>query len=181
MANPKFIALTKSGVYPEPGSNVGTEIFGPVVSTTGNLPAFADDQGAELVDSGISSTELVDNINALLAALTDAERGAAVGASTIALGTNSATAAALPAATGGIYPVTAADDAVGVRIDVADKVLNRRLLIGNLVFNKILKIYPPTGGTINGASADAAFPTLSGQSATLVCTNATTNAWLAFC
>lgn len=98
-----------------------------------------------------------------------------VGASTIALGTNSGTAAALPAGTAEAYPVTAADDTVGVRMSASDNVTGRRIFVGNLVSNKILKIYPPTGGTINGAAADAAYSTASGKGAVVVCLDQTAN------
>ncbi len=103
----------------------------------------------------------------------------AVGASTAGLGTNSGTAAALPAGTALIYPTTAADDTVGVIISTADKVTGRMLFIGNGVSNKILKIYPPSGGTINGAAGDAAFSTGSGKGAWVVCLSSGGNTWLA--
>jgi hypothetical protein len=104
---------------------------------------------------------------------------ATVGASTIALGTNSATAAALPAGTGTLYPVTAADDTVGVIISTSDQVTGRVLIIGNNVSNKILKIYPPTGGVVNGAAANAAYSTASGKGAVVVCLSGSGNTWLA--
>lgn len=103
----------------------------------------------------------------------------AVGASTVALGTNSATAAALPAGTAPVYPTTAADDTVGVIIHANDKVTGRRLFVGNGVSNKILKIYGPTGAVINGAAADAAFSTASGKGAWVVCLSGAGNTWLA--
>jgi hypothetical protein len=79
------------------------------------------------------------------------------GASTAAAGTTTADAGVLPASTAGVYPTTGADDTKGVRIHASDQVTGRRLFIGNGVSNKILKVYPPTGGTINGAAANAAF------------------------
>lgn len=103
-----------------------------------------------------------------------------IGASTIALGTNSATAAVLPAGTAGTYPTTAADGTVGVRVDVADQVTGRLLLIGNGVAAQILKVYPPTGGTINGAAANAAFSSASGKGVVIQCLSASGNTWLAW-
>jgi len=49
--------------------------------------------------------------------------------------------------TASVYPTTAADDAVGVIIHANDKITGRTLFIGNGVSNKILKVYPPSGGT----------------------------------
>jgi hypothetical protein len=102
-----------------------------------------------------------------------------IGASTAALGTTSANAAVLPAGTGQIYPTTAADGTVGVRINVADQVTGRTLFIGNGVAAQILKVYPPTGGTINGAAADAAFSSASGKGVTITCLSSAGNTWLA--
>lgn len=103
-----------------------------------------------------------------------------IGASTAAAGSVTGDATVLPAGTASVYPTTAADDTKGVRIHATDKVLGRTVMIGNGVSNKILKVYPPTGGTINGAAANAAFSSLSGRGVTVVCMNSTTNSWLAF-
>jgi len=102
------------------------------------------------------------------------------GASTAAAGTTTTDAGVLPAATARLYPVTAADDTKGVRINVADLAEDRILFIANGVSNKILKIYPPTGGTINGASANSSWSTVSGGGGILVCTSVTSNTWYAF-
>lgn len=102
-----------------------------------------------------------------------------VGASTAGAGTTTTDATVLPAGTAAFYDTTAADDTVGVRIHASDKVDGRAIDIGNSVSNKILKIYPPTGGTINGAAANAAFSTASGKGARLVCTSASLNTWRA--
>jgi hypothetical protein len=174
-----FLALTPSGVAPEPGTSEGGVVFGPSASVAAHLASFADANGNQLADSGLTVASLGTAV-ASQAGLTELLHQQVVGASTAALGTTSANAAVLPDATGGVYPVTAADGTVGVRIHADDLVLNRRLLIVNEVTNKALKIYPPTGGTINGAAADAAFTTVSGTGATLICTNATTNTWLAY-
>lgn len=99
----------------------------------------------------------------------------AQGASTAAAGNATGNAGALPAGTGVIYPVTAADDTKGVILHASDNITNNVLFIANLVSNKILKIYPPTGGTINGAAADAAYSTASGKGALIVCTDQTAN------
>lgn len=94
------------------------------------------------------------------------------GASTAAAGTTTADATALPSGTGYFYPTTAADDTKGVRIAAADDVANRHIFVGNGVSNKILKVYPPSGGTINGAAADAAFSSASGKGVQLYCISA---------
>jgi hypothetical protein len=112
--------------------------------------------------------------------LTDTKEIAGVGASTAAAGNDNTNAGALPAGTAKIYPTTAADDTKGVIIDVADKVTGRVLLIGNGVSNKILKVYPPSGGTINGAAANAAFSSASGGGVIIVCLSSAGNTWLAW-
>ncbi len=97
-----------------------------------------------------------------------------VGASTAAAGSAVGDAAALPAGTGTTYPVTAADDTKGVIMHAADDWVGNEIFVANLVSNKILKIYPPTGGTINGAAANAAYSTASGKGALLRCVAALT-------
>lgn len=103
-----------------------------------------------------------------------------IGGSTAAAGSTNADAGALPAGTAGVYPTTAADDTKGVIVDTADKVTGRMILIGNGVSNKILKVYPPSGGTINGAAANAAFASASGKGVIMVCLSASGNTWLAW-
>lgn len=105
----------------------------------------------------------------------------AAGASTAAAGTTTADAGVLPAGTSSVYPTSAADDTKGVRIHASDKVAGRMLFIGNGVSNKILKVYPASGGTINGASADAAFSSVSGGGVIVVCLSAAgAGSWLAW-
>jgi hypothetical protein len=103
-----------------------------------------------------------------------------IGASTAAAGNATGNAGALPAGTAPVYPTTAADDTKGVVIHASDKVTGRMLYIGNGVSNKILKVYPPSGGTINGAAADAAFSSASGKGVIIVCLDSTANTWLAW-
>ncbi len=103
-----------------------------------------------------------------------------IGATTAAAGTTTADAGALPAATATVYPTTAADDTKGVVIHADDKVTGRMLLIGNGVLDKILKVYPASGGTINGAGADAAFSSVSGKGVIIVCLSSGSNTWLAW-
>lgn len=102
-----------------------------------------------------------------------------VGASTAAAGTTTADAGVLPAGTAAVYPVSAADGTKGVRINAADQVTGRQLTVGNGVSNAVLKIYAPSGGTINGAAADAAYSTASGKSASITCLSGSGNSWLA--
>ena len=129
----------------------------------GNLPAYGDGSQTFAGAAAFSST-----------------LGTSIGASTAGAGTTTADAGALPAATATVYPTTAADGTVGVRIHADDKVTGRVLLIGNGVATAVIKIYPVTGGTINGAAANAAFSTVSGKGGILVCLNATANTWLAW-
>jgi hypothetical protein len=102
------------------------------------------------------------------------------GASTAAAGSTNADAATLPAGTSKVYPTTAADDTKGVIMDVADQVTGRLVMIGNGVSNKILKVYPPIGGTINGAAANAAFSSASGKGVFMFCLSSGSNTWLAW-
>lgn len=104
----------------------------------------------------------------------------AIGASTAAAGSTTADAGVLPAATAEVYPTTAADGTKGVRIHADDKVKGRRLLIGNGVSNAVLKVYAPSGGTINGASVDAAFSSVSGKGVMIMCLSSDDNTWLAW-
>ena len=108
------------------------------------------------------------------------DAGNSIGASTAAAGTTEADAGILPAATARIYPTTAADDTKGVKVNAADQVTGRLLLIGNGVSNKILKVYGPTGAVINGAAANAAFLSASGKGVIMVCLSGTGNTWLAW-
>jgi len=102
------------------------------------------------------------------------------GASTAAAGSTNADAAALPSGTSSTYPVTGADDTKGVIISAADKVTGKVVRVGNLVFNKIVKVYPPNGGTINGASANAAYSSGSGKGVILQCLSDSGNTWMAW-
>jgi anti-sigma factor RsiW len=102
------------------------------------------------------------------------------GASTAAAGTTTADATALPSGTSSTYPVTGADDTKGVRIAATDKVTGKILFIGNLVSNKILNVYAPSGGTINGAAADAAFASASGKGVIIQCLSGSGNTWMAW-
>lgn len=104
----------------------------------------------------------------------------AVGGSTAAAGNATGNATALPSGTAPIYPTTAADDTKGVILTAADQVTGRLLFIGNGVSNKILKVYPPSGGVINGAAADAAFSSASGKGVIIACLNGAGNTWLAW-
>lgn len=104
----------------------------------------------------------------------------AVGGSTAAAGSTTTDAGVLPAKTANVYPTSAADDTKGVRINAADAITGRRLYIGNGVSNKILKVYAPTGGTINGGSADAAFSSVSGKGVIAICLSGSANSWLMF-
>lgn len=135
------------------------------------MAAIDTDFGPRVHTKDRGDTLVVDTGGALLAAS---------GASTAGAGTTTTDAGVLPAGTAPVYPTTAADDTVGVRIDAADQVTGRLLFIGNGVSNKILKVYAPTGGTINGAAANAAFSSVSGKGVIVYCLDATANTWFAW-
>lgn len=126
---------------------------------------------------GIRTT---DNNGQALQTLASGLMTMSLGASTAAAGTTTADAGVLPAGTGTTYPTTAADGTKGVRIHANDKVTGRVLFIGNGVANQILKVYGPSGATINGGSADAAFSSVSGKGVVIQCLNSTSNTWLAW-
>lgn len=102
------------------------------------------------------------------------------GASTAAAGSLPGDAVALPSGTSSVYPTTGANGTTGVKLANADKVNGKVVFVGNGVSTAILKVYPPAGGTINGAAADAAFSTASGKGAIFICLSASSNTWLGF-
>lgn len=174
-------------------AGVGAGTGGAVVVTAGASAGASGTAGAVTIDAGAATggTGAAVTIGATNA--TGITLGAAsipvtvpgpmtrgIGASTAAAGSSTSDAGVLPAGTAGVYPTTAADDTKGVRIDAADKVTGRTLFIGNGVYNKILKVYPPSGGTINGASADAAFSSASGKGVVITCLSSSGNTWLAW-
>jgi hypothetical protein len=67
-----------------------------------------------------------------------------------------------------------------VRINGADKVDGKMLFIGNGASAAVLKVYPPTGGTINGAAVDAAYSSGSGRGSHLICLSSSANTWAGF-
>lgn len=106
------------------------------------------------------------------------------GGSTAAAGSTTSDAGLLPSALAVngpalVLPTTAADGTKGVRINAADKVTGVTIFVGNQVA-AILKVYPPSGGTINGGSADAAFSSVSGKGVIIYCLSAPANTWLAW-
>jgi hypothetical protein len=141
----------------------------------GFVVASLDANGAlKQVNTGVSGNQTISGT------LSVVNVNATPGASTAAAGTTTADATALPSGTAHVYPTTAADGTKGVRVSATDKVTGRMLFIGNGVSNAILKVYAPSGGTINGASADAAFSSASGKGVVIVCLDQTANSWLAW-
>ncbi len=140
-------------------------------------------QTQKMIDEALAASPIVSTPSITGGTITGATFSGATkftkGTSTIALGTNSGTAAVLPAGAL-VCPTTAADDTVGVRVHADDKVSGVTKFIGNGVSNKILKVYAPTGGTINGASADAAYSGASGKGVIITCLDADANTWLAW-
>ena len=176
------------------GAGVATTGTGGAVAVTGGAsPGASGTAGAVTVDAGAATggTGAAVNIGTTNATAVNLGKASvatviggpvteSIGASTAALGTTYANAAGLPAGTASTYPVTAADDTVGVIIDAADKVTGRMLFIGNLVSNKILKVYGPSGATINGAGANVGFSSASGKGVIIQCLSSAGNTWMAW-
>jgi hypothetical protein len=133
-------------------------------------------QGGDLLEIASGGSLVADSGSTVtINAATVTKTNVGIGASTAAAGSTSADPGALPAGTAEVYPTTAADDTKGVKISSSDNVTGRRIFIANGVSNKILKVYPPTGGTINGAAANAAFSSSSGVGVVVVCLDSTAN------
>jgi hypothetical protein len=132
------------------------------------------------VTIGDNDTSSINLGAATIPLVNNGVRNETAGASTAAAGSTTTDAGVLPAATHSVYPTTAADGTKGVRANASDKVTGRLILIGNGVANQILKVYAPSGGTINGGSADAAFVSVSGKGVILYCLSSAGNTWLAW-
>lgn len=135
---------------------------------------------AGTVSIGASNASSITLGAASVPVVTPGPSTCAPGGSTAAAGTTVADAGALPAGTARVYPTTAADDTKGVVVSTSDKVTGRLIFIGNGVSNKILKVYGPSGASINGASADAAFSSASGKGVIMCCLSSGSNTWLAW-
>jgi hypothetical protein len=102
-----------------------------------------------------------------------------IGASTAAAGTNAGTAAALPSVSSDVYPTTASDGTKGLMLSSNDKITGRQFFIGNGVSNHPIIVYPPTGGTINGAAANTGYTGVSGAGVWVTCLSGSGNTWFA--
>ena len=145
---------------------IGGEASGS--GTDGVLNLGTSDTSAVNVGAASIATAIVGPVNRT------------VGATTAAAGSTTGDAGALPAGTAQVYPTTAANDTKGVLVSASDKVTGRMIFIGNGVSDKILKVYPATGGTINGAAANAAFSSVSGKGVIMYCLSSGSNTWLAW-
>jgi hypothetical protein len=178
--------VDNDGAYPSielAAQTGGTGDFKATIKPPATLTAarvFTLDGDANATIANIAGAQTFTNKTLTAPAITDPVIADTPGASTAAAGTTTADAGVLPSGTSRLYPTTAADDTKGVRIAATDKVTGRCLFIGNGVSNKILKVYPPSGGTINGAAADAAFSSASGKGVIIYCLSSGSNTWLAF-
>ena len=175
------------------GAATGTGTGGAMTVKGGDSGGASGTAGAATLDSGAATggTGAATNVGTTNATAVNLAAASiptnilgpivpTVGGSTAAAGTTTADATVLPAGTAAVYPTTAADDTKGVRVHASDKVSGRLLLLGNGVSNKILKVYAPSGGTINGAAGDAAFSSASGKGVIIYCLSGAGNTWLAW-
>ncbi len=157
-------------------SSTSYPIVKSLVLSVGDTLVIGTDGLYVMDSSGRRKTTAAATVPAVLASSLNITPGA----STAAAGSTYADAGALPAGTAAVYPTTAADDTKGVIVSTSDKITGNTLFIGNGVSNKILKVYAPAGGTINGAAANTAFSSVSGKGVTMYCLNAGANTWLAW-
>lgn len=160
------------------GAGTNGNANGGAISILGGNAHGSGTDGA--VSIGTSNTSAITIGAASIAASIVGPMSRTAGASTAAAGSTVADAGALPAGTAGVYPTTAADDTKGVVVSTSDKVDGRMIFIGNGVSDKILKVYGPSGASINGGSADAAFSSASGKGVIMYCLSASGNTWLAW-
>lgn len=155
-----------------------TLTLGSTTFPTGKTITFSS--GSTIVVSGVlGGTPTGGTLD--LSAVTQRSGKRTIGASTAAAGSVVGDAAALPAGTADVYLTTAADDTKGVILSSSDKVAGRVVFIANGVSNKILKLWPPTGGVINGAAANASFSSDSGKGIIVICTDASgSGVWAAW-
>jgi predicted RecA/RadA family phage recombinase len=150
---------------------------GGAVAINGGAKNGTGDDGA--ISIGTTTAASVTIAKASIATKIGGPLTLTVGATTTADGSTNADAVALPAATSSVYLVDGADDAKGVILNDADKVVGRVIHILNLVNNKILKIYPTAGATMNGGThTTVAASTASGGS--LTACYVATDTWIAF-
>jgi predicted RecA/RadA family phage recombinase len=160
------------------GAGTAGDANGGAVSVLGGNAHGSGTDGA--VNIGTSNSSAVNIAAASIATVINGPLTRGIGASTAAAGSTYEDAGALPAGTAGVYPTAGADNTAGVIVHASDKVTGRQILIGNGVSDKILKVYAPAGGRINGNSANAAFSSVSGKGVIMVCLSADDNTWLAW-
>lgn len=160
------------------GAGTANNANGGAISILGGNAHGAGTDGVASI--GTSNTSAINIAAASIPTTITGPLTRGIGASTAAAGSTNADAGALPAGTAGVYPTTAADGTTGVILNAADKVTGRMVFIGNGVSNKILKVYPPSGGSINGGSANDAFSSDSGKGVIVVCLSSDDNTWLAW-
>lgn len=146
---------------------------------TGDASSGAASKTATGTYAGVCTKAALSGDARVAVDLNVASRDEIPGASTAAAGSTTSDAGVLPAATSRFYLTSAADGTKGVRIHADDKVTGRELFIANGVSNAVLKVYAPSGGAINGASADAAYSSASGKGVLIKCIDATANTWAA--
>lgn len=169
---------TGGAVVVSGGAGTAGNAVGGAVTIRGGAKHASGTDG--VLSLGVTNTASVNIAKASVATLIGGPITGSIGASTLAAGSTTSDATALPAGTASVYPTTAANDAKGVVINAADKVTGRVLFIGNGVADKVLKVYPAAGGTINGASADAGFSSVSGKGVIAICLDSGANTWLCF-
>lgn len=163
VASGKKLSVTVAGT--EELSVDGTNITAPtnnIVATAGNISATAGSLAAgTTVTGGTGVTATTGNVTATAGALSGLRLTSAAGAGFEAIasaGSTTSDAGALTV-TKGFHQVTGADGVKGVKVGsmVAGDI---HVLLNTTA--AVLKVYAPTGGTVNGAGADVAFSALTG-------------------
>lgn len=140
----------------------------------GLMPTFTANQAGEICTGIVSPTLTTPTVSGKISGLSGLNVSATLGFETVAgTGTNQGTAAAL-SATKQIHRLTGANGTVAWYLQ-ASAAGDVHILLNTTA--GVANIYPQSGGTINGAAADAVFAALTGIKP-IICVSTATNTWI---